>query len=747
MSAVHPPLREPAAVPDDPGPLYRLIAETIPHMVWTTRADGSDDFSNQQLRDYTGMDAASLSDWGWKAVIHPDDLDRCVTLWTHSLQTGERYAMECRLRRFDGVFRWHHLSALPQRGAGGQLLHWFGTCTDIEDQVRGAQQMERLVEERTRELCSTEKRLRALIDNEPECVKLLDAEGRLLEMNAAGLRMIEADQADQVIDKCVYPIIAPEHVDAFRDLTERVCRGARGSLEFELVGLKGTRRWMETHAVPFRDEARGETRLLAITRDITDRRRAEQALRESEQRFQQFLEHLPANAWIRDARFRFTYANRLYARTWGVAPEALLGREVGEFFSAEVAKNFLETDRQVLRDLAPIEYVDSQPSGRWLKVKFPVPDGSGGTAVAGVAIDITESSRLEEALRESEQRFRSFMENAPTVAWIKDARFRYTYVNRAFEASFRRSREQALGRDDFEIFPAELARYMRDFDEAVLREGGTVQKLRRAVQPGGPQGHWLGVKFPLADASGATGVAGMAIDVTPQVEAEEKASRYAQEARDLMHRLVGAQEAERRRVADELHDLIGQNLTALGIDLQTLKEQLQAAGQAAAAPRLDAMAKLVEMTIGAIRGVMGELRPAALEEFGLLPALRWHAALFAKRTGIRVSTHAGASGLRPPSDVELALFRIAQEALTNAAKHSGGTAVDISIERDGGRFRLTIEDDGRGFDEAVLGARARGFGLQSMRERAEAHGGTLTIERPGRGARLVVEIPAVRDAD
>src|SRR5687767_4226158 len=201
-------------------------------------------------------------------------------------------------------------------------------------------------EERLRELRTAQARLRALIDNEPECVKLIDAEGRLLDMNAAGLRMIESDAGEQVLGKCVYGIVASEHVDAFRDLTERVCRGERGILEFEMVGLKGTRRWLETHAVPFRDEASGETRLLAITRDITDRRCAELALRESEQRFQAFLEHLPANAWIRDSQFRYTYVNRLYALGWGVEPQALIGREAEEFFPPEVARQFRETDRK-----------------------------------------------------------------------------------------------------------------------------------------------------------------------------------------------------------------------------------------------------------------------------------------------------------------------------------------------------------------------------------------------------------------
>ena len=475
-------------------------------------------------------------------------------------------------------------------------------------------------EERLRELRTAQARLRALIDNEPECVKLIDAEGHLLEMNAAGLRMIEADAGEQVLGKCVYGIVAPEHVEAFRDLTERVCRGARGILEFELVGLKGTRRWMETHAAPFRDEASGETRLLAITRDITDRRRAEQALRESEQRFQLFMDNLPASAWIRDGQFRYTYVNRLYAKTWGgLEPAALVGRDAAELFPPEVAQFFRDTDDKVRNQGAPIQYVDSLPSGHWLKVKFPLPDG----AVAGVALDITDRTRLE-----------------------------------------------------------------------------------------------------------------------------EKARQYAEDIRDLVNRLVQAQESERRRVADELHDLIGQNLTALGIDLQALKQRLQSGGDLIAGPRIDAMAALVETTIDAIRGVMTDLKPAALEDFGLVPALRWYASLFGKRTGMKVSASVAGRELRLPRDIELALFRIAQEALTNAAKHSGGTAVDIAIRYDEG-LRLTVEDDGRGFAEPVgaRGARRGGFGLPTMRERAEAHGGTLRIEFPGRGTRLVVDMPTPSHAD
>jgi PAS domain S-box-containing protein len=478
------------------------------------------------------------------------------------------------------------------------------------------------------ELRATQERLRALIGTEPECVKLLDAQGRLLEMNAAGLRMIEADAAEAVLGQCVYGLLVPEHAAAFRSLTERVCRGERGSLEFELIGLKGTRRWLETHAVPFRDEDSGETRLLAITRDITERR------------------------------------------------------------------------------------------------------------------------RLAEALAESERRFRTFMDNAPAVAWIKDAALRYTYVNQAFAQYHGRSAAQMLGRNDFDLFPSELATYFRVHDDEVRSGGGAMQTLRKMPQPDGSTRHWLAVKFPFADASGGSGIAGFAVDVSARVDAEDKARRYAEDVRSLVNRVVQAQEAERRRVADELHDLIGQNLTALGIDLQALKHRLQSGGDLIAGPRLDAMAMLVETTIDAIRGVMTDLRPAALEEFGLLPALRWHASVFGERTGIKVTTQASGPEVRLSRDAELAVFRIVQETLTNVAKHSGAANVKIAV-RYGDGVSLSVQDDGRGLAEAAdaRSAKLGGFGLTTMRERAEAYGGRLRIESAGRGTRVVVEMPKEGNAD
>src|SRR5256885_8507529 len=128
--------------------LDRLIAETVPHMIWTARADGRLDFFNRRCHEYTGVDSDGLEGWGWKSVVHPDDWERCLATWTRALQSGERYEIEYRLRRADGSYRWHHGAAVSMRDAGGRPQRWFGTCTDIEAEMRSAQILEQMVEER-----------------------------------------------------------------------------------------------------------------------------------------------------------------------------------------------------------------------------------------------------------------------------------------------------------------------------------------------------------------------------------------------------------------------------------------------------------------------------------------------------------------------------------------------------------------------------------------------------------------------
>lgn len=116
---------------------YRLIAETIPHMIWSARADGWLDYFNGRVLEYTGRSPRQLEGWGWRTVIHDADWEHCLQRWTHALRSGRRYEIEYRLRRHDGAYRWHLGAAMPQR-EGTSVVRWFGTCTDIEEQKKAS---------------------------------------------------------------------------------------------------------------------------------------------------------------------------------------------------------------------------------------------------------------------------------------------------------------------------------------------------------------------------------------------------------------------------------------------------------------------------------------------------------------------------------------------------------------------------------------------------------------------------------
>lgn len=171
-----------------------------------------------------------------------------------------------------GVLHVDWLTVRPCRDREVHLLEITGErCASAIQNAQLYQESKRIAAA----LTESEARLRAIFDTEPECVKLMAADGSLLEMNPAGLRLLEADSFQQIENQCVFPLVVEEHRRAFRDLTGRVFRGESGTLEFEIIGLKGRQRWLETHASPLRDAAGKVTALLGITRDITERKLAE----------------------------------------------------------------------------------------------------------------------------------------------------------------------------------------------------------------------------------------------------------------------------------------------------------------------------------------------------------------------------------------------------------------------------------------------------------------------------------------
>lgn len=236
-------------------------------------------------------------------------------------------------------------------------------------------------------------------------------------------------------------------------------------------------------------------------------------------------------------------------------------------------------------------------------------------------------------------------------------------------------------------------------------------------------------------------------EVGERQQAEAKIVDYTQRLQALTSQLVDAQEAERKALATELHDRIGQNLSALNmslnLNLAQLAGQLPAAALAPVEARIKDALALIEQTTEIVRGVMEELHPALLEQYGLDTALRWYGEEFAQRTGIEIRCSAGERFPRLHGKVEMALFRIAQEALTNVAKHAGASCAGIFLRRSGEGIELRINDDGVGIATDAKGSPAgSGWGLGIMAERARSLGAKMHIgANADRGTCLVVSVP------
>jgi two-component system sensor histidine kinase UhpB len=365
-----------------------------------------------------------------------------------------------------------------------------------------------------------------------------------------------------------------------------------------------------------------------------------------------------------------------------------------------------------------------------------MPDASGAvTGVGGVATDITERKRTEQALREQRTLLAEAQNLAGLGCWEWDAASgRVTWSDELYRIygvereRFTPSYEGYLERvhpDDREQTRSTLARALMDergftFDERIVRPDGEVRYLRSRGDV-------------VRDEKGRSlKMLGACLDITEQKNSEAALRAAADNLQALTRRLVEVEEAERRRIARELHDRVGQNLSALNINLD-----LALGATPGASPlrqRIEDSVSLVDATLQSIENVMAELRPPLLDEFGLGAALGWYAEEFSRRTGIAVVLRDGkdaAADLR--REAAVALFRIAQEALNNVAKHAGAKHVRVELACEAEEIVIRVADDGAGFDPAAA-ARGKRWGMKTMRERAEAAGGRFEVESaPGDG--------------
>jgi PAS domain S-box-containing protein len=361
--------------------------------------------------------------------------------------------------------------------------------------------------------------------------------------------------------------------------------------------------------------------------------------------------------------------------------------------------------------------------------------------------DVSKRMSAEAALAKSEGRLRGILDSAMDAIITVDERQRIVLFNAAAEAVFGCPREEALGSQLSWFIPARFRAEHGEHIQRFAAGGAASRRMGAARVVMGLRRN--GEEFPI-EASISQTVEGdqrffavILRDVTARVRAEEALRESKEEIQSLARAANEAREQEKRRIARELHDELGQSLTALKMDVGSLRESLPDAGEAVAR-KLDSMQQLLDSTVAAARRISSDLRPMMLDDLGLTAAADWLAQNFAKRTGIRCElVVAEESNLDLPDPYATAVFRVLQESLTNVAKHAEATQVEATLERVGDEAILSVRDNGKGLAPGSM-KKVGSFGLIGLRERAHLLGGSLRIDSvPGKGTLIEFRIPIV----
>ncbi len=648
-----------------------------------------------------------------------------------ALRDGRFVGEGWRLRR-DGTRFWAEVVITALRNADGALQGFAKVTRDLTER--------HAADERLRE---SERRFRLLVQGVTDyAIYMLSPQGEISSWNA-GAQRIKGYAEREVLGRNFAIFFTAEDRAAAKP--EAAIDTARAAGRFADEGWRlrkdGSRFWALTVLDAIHDESGALIGFAKITRDLTERRAVEERAREAQAMLSAFTDNSPALMSLKDREGRYRFVNARFLQHYALRREQVIGRRDAEIFPRSQAAALSAHDAQVIARGEPLEYEEPARVGseRVNRVtKFPAFDG-----VGMIAADVTARRLAERALQEQRALLTEAQKVAGLgswewdpesgrVAWSEELYRIYGETPERFAPSFEAYLER-VHPEDRQHSGAMMARALMDgrrftLQERIVRPGGEVRYLRS---------HGEVVRDPRGK---PLKVLGACLDITEQRHSETALRQAAQDLHGLTRRLVQAEEAERRRIAAELHDRVGQSLSALNINLDLI---LRAEGLAAPErQRLEESVALVDSTLQSIENVMAELRPPLLDEYGLAAALGWHAQEFSRRTGIRVTLddEAAESARTLRLEGALALFRIAQEALNNVLKHARATAVRIEIVLAGDDVVLSVHDDGQGFD-AERAPRGR-LGMTTMRERAEAAGGQFNVETaPGRGTRVVARVP------
>jgi PAS domain S-box-containing protein len=708
---------------------FRFVADIAPVLIWMSDGDKRCTYVNTRWLAFTGRTLEEQLGDGWRDSIHADDLPKWLEVLGAAFGRREPFTVEYRLGRHDGEYRWVLDTGMPRLALDGSLAGYIGSCVDITERKQAEESLRRK-ETELREA----QRLAAIgswqWDRDTDEVVWSDELYRIAGLEPGSPAVLASNHPH------LYP---PEHWERIRRCADEALRsGTPYELDIEMFS-NGSRKWVTARGEAQRDAEGRVSGLRGTVQDITERKRREQSF----DLFRNLLDRTNDSLEIIDAATRrFLYVNDKACRELGYSREELLALTVQDINPNATEAALKEVARLCNQaGFALLESVHRRKDGSVFPVEINIKPVTldDRRYYVSVCRDITERKQAQQALSDGEERLRLAVEAGRMFAYTWDAatdaivRSGESSHILGIDAERPMTGQQTLDRthpDDRNRVVAALAALTAEHPQLLIsyrmnRPDDSVIWIERCS------------RAYFDDAGKLVRMVGMVADITPRKHAEEVLS-------SVSRRLLEAQEAERARIARDLHDDIGQRLALLSIALEQL-QQLSSTPATDLRRSIDVLRRQASGIAADVQALSHELHSSKLQLLGVVAAIRGFCSEISARQKVEVDfSHQDVPGtLRP--DIALCLFRVLQEALRNAVRHSSAVRFTVNLQATPQAISLIVRDGGCGFDPESVSQNG-GLGLTSMRERLKLVAGELLIEsQPGNGTTIVAQIPLAAD--
>jgi PAS domain S-box-containing protein len=714
---------------------YRTLTESLNVLVYRAEPETlKATFVNKAVEELYGYTTDEwLSDPVlWENTIYPEDKDRVFQQFSEMKRMAKDSVMEYRIIHKDGTVRWVIDRFSWEKDSAGRVIALNGIMSDITERIEAGQQLKQ-----------SEEKYRNLVENINDFICTHDLEGKILSANKTAEEKLGYSQ-DQLLKMNIRDLLIPQNQHLFDQYLSEIKMNGHGQGLMHIQTATGEKRIWEYHNL-LHDPGNGQPVIHGVARDITERKKAEEKLQKSEELFSSIFHTSPAAIIItRIADGKIINANESFLKMFELSREETIGHTSIELklltpdARAQLIQKQIESG-----GLKNFEFTIKTKSGKPIHLLFsskPMEINNEACYITTL-IDITERKRAEEALVESNLSLSEAQRIANTGSWTYYLDGKLKWSDNMYQLYGLPSKITDLTPEFFFglVHPDDREK-MQKWMQASLTGHAPGEYEFRCIWPDGSIHYYRGSGELNYDTDNTpVYLHGTVQDITERKKAEEEIKNTTVQLRHLTTHLQTIQEEERKNISRIIHDELGQQLTGLKMDMTWISQQLSSES-AAVMKKMDTMIELIDQTVLSVRRISSDLRPAMLDDLGLVAALQWMSRDFQERSGIKITFNTNSQDYLFKPEVATELYRIFQEALTNVVRHSGATEVKSSLTLTGEKIYLALSDNGNGFDPERVNTK-NSLGLIGMRERAAMIHGTLEVYSDKQGTEVTVIIP------